>query len=60
MILPSYHSTPWPGIDHADGLALGFEDRTLFDMQFDEAGEFLGADRCVSAIADAVQALRRH
>ncbi len=24
------------GIDHADGLVLGLQDRTLFDMQLDE------------------------
>jgi len=46
------------GIDHADGLVLGFEDRTLFDVQFDEAGKFLPADRAVAAIADAVERLR--
>ena len=45
------------GIDHADGLVLGFEDRALFDVQLDEAGEFLRADRAVAAIADAVERL---
>ena len=29
------------GIDHADGLVLGLQDRALLDMQFDEAREFL-------------------
>ena len=43
------------GIDHADGLVLGLQDRTLLDMQLDEPREFLRADRRLAAIADAVK-----
>ena len=40
---------------------VGFQDRALLDVQFDKAGEFLGADRARTAIADGVQRLRhRH
>ncbi len=45
------------GIDHPDGLVLGFENRPLFDVQFDEAGKFLAADGAIAAIADAVERL---
>jgi hypothetical protein len=45
------------GIDHADGLALGFEDWSLLDVQLDEAAELLETDRLVAAIADAVERL---
>ncbi len=36
------------GIDHADGLVLGLQDRALFDVQFDEAGELLRPHRASS------------
>src|SRR6478735_2636944 len=45
------------GIDHADGLAFGFQDRALLDVQLDEAAELLETDRLVAAIADAVERL---
>ena len=45
------------GIDHADGLVFGLQDRALLDVQFDEAAEILRADRGRAAIADAVERL---
>ena len=42
-------------IDHADGLVLGFQQRSLLDMQFDEGAELARADRLAAAIADAVE-----
>src|ERR1700754_1422645 len=45
------------GIDHADGLAFGFQNRALLDVQLDEAAELLETDWLVSAIADAVERL---
>ena len=43
------------GIDHADRLALGFQQRALLDMQFDEAAQRLRADGIRAAIADGVE-----
>src|SRR5882757_5665850 len=45
------------GINHTDGLAFGFQDRALLDVQLDEAAELLKADRLVAAIADTVERL---
>jgi hypothetical protein len=45
------------GIDDADGLALGLQNRALLDVQLDEAAELLEADRLVAAITDAVERL---
>ncbi|MGY4344231.1 hypothetical protein ACVWXM_000695 [Bradyrhizobium sp. GM7.3] len=45
------------GIDDADGLAFGLQDRALLDVQFDEATELLEPDRLVAAITDAIERL---
>src|SRR5581483_7739938 len=44
-------------IDHADGLVLGFQQRTLLDMQLDEGAELALPDRLAAAIADRVERL---
>ena len=56
VILPSYQSDALAAIDHADGLVLGFEQRALLDVQFDEARRTSGAPTgALAAIADAVE-----
>src|SRR6202140_238320 len=44
-------------IDHADGLVLGLEQRSLLDMQFDEGAELASAARLAAAVADAIERL---
>jgi hypothetical protein len=39
------------GIDHADGFAFGFGNRTFPDLQFDKAREFLRNHRIATTIA---------
>jgi hypothetical protein len=42
-------------IDHADGFAFGFGNRTFLDTQFDKAREFLRTHRIATPIAKAIQ-----
>jgi hypothetical protein len=54
VILPRT-TTRLGGIDHADGFAFGFKNRTFLDMQFDKAREFLRTHRIATPIAKAIQ-----
>src|SRR3954452_658938 len=45
------------GIDDTDGLAFGFQDRALLDVQLDETAELLETDRLVAAITDVIERL---
>src|SRR4030081_2698154 len=44
-------------IDHADGLVLGFQQRSLLDVQFDKGAELALPDRLRATITDAVERL---
>ncbi len=57
VIWPSYQMMPWPRSTTPMVLFLGFQQRSLFDVQFDEGAELPLRHRLVAAIADAVQRL---